>query len=361
MRRLHSHCSLILILLLISCNTKKDVALSSHEDVYAAGHENFKATIWKNDSAILLANSTGSFSFINDIVIINDNIYACGYGTAKDEKTYIAKYWKDGIETNLTDGKSNAYATGIVLDGNDVYVAGVETVPIGNENYRNVAKYWKNGVAVLLSDNTVSAQTGDILLNNNDVYVSGVIVKDDEKANLKDTVYPCYWKNGNLISLTGTNFSNTSFSTTSKLYQAKNEIYAMWTVVDDNLNCKTSYSKNFGNPVVVQSEQVFTYGRAFTVSDNGDLFIASKTSDLTHNRETLQYWKNGNYFPILDDKIVSDASSITVSGNDVYIGGQYGYKPCYWKNGTLIVLGSDKNIQSSLTVGNVQKVVVVKK
>ena len=80
----------------------------------------------------------------------------------------VAKLWKNGIATNLTDGTHEAKAYSVAVDNNDVYVVGFEFID-GN----HVAKIWKNGVGSNLTDDGVNANAYSVAVENNNVYVAG--------------------------------------------------------------------------------------------------------------------------------------------------------------------------------------------
>lgn len=61
------------------------------------------------------------------------------------EGTTVAKLWKNGIGTNLTNGTINSYASSVFVSGNDVYVTGIEN--------SNKALFWKNNVPTTLAGN----------------------------------------------------------------------------------------------------------------------------------------------------------------------------------------------------------------
>jgi hypothetical protein len=86
------------------------------------------------------------------------DVYAAGY-ESNGSKT-VAKVWKNGAATSLTDGTKAADAKAMYVSGSDVYVAGNEVNSSGNA----VAKVWKNGVATSLTDGTYTARVRSLFV-----------------------------------------------------------------------------------------------------------------------------------------------------------------------------------------------------
>ena len=63
---------------------------------------------------------------------------------------HFAKLWKNGIETNLSDGTELADARSVFVSGQDVYVAG---------DIFSRGVLWKNGVATNISNDSVISST----------------------------------------------------------------------------------------------------------------------------------------------------------------------------------------------------------
>ena len=70
------------------------------------------AYYWKNGNLTLLPRSEIN-SFANSIYVLDSDVYVAGYET--DLQISSAVYWKDGIETKLTDGTHDASATSIFV------------------------------------------------------------------------------------------------------------------------------------------------------------------------------------------------------------------------------------------------------
>ena len=120
----------------------------SGNDVYTTGSIGPGAGVsyWKNGEAILLGPEFGPGAG-NGIVVVGNDVYVAGY-EHNSKNLGVAKYWKNGDPVILTDGATLAAANAIDVVGDDVYVVGTETNSAGF----SLAKYWKNSVPIALTD-----------------------------------------------------------------------------------------------------------------------------------------------------------------------------------------------------------------
>ncbi|MBN8833427.1 MAG: hypothetical protein J0H76_03495 [Sphingobacteriales bacterium] len=150
----------------------------------------------------------------------------------------VAKYWKNGVGTVLTNGINYSRVNSIFVSDNDVYVAGYEF-----NGTNEIAKYWKNGTPTSLASNTSRANS--IFVSGNDVYVAGY-----ENASAK------YWKNGN-----GTSFTATSpYSAEAKsIYIYGSDVYVAVTEYNMSLE-KAKYYKNGGETILSTNQRSGAFG-----------------------------------------------------------------------------------------------------
>ncbi len=195
------------------------------------------------------------------------------------------------------------------LDAVDIYMAGYEF-----SSGLAVATYWKNGKAIHLTDGMQWAEAHAIVVSGNDVYVAGV-----------ERNTAMYWKNGTPHVLA-------------------NQI------------------RNFpglANSIAISGNDVFISG-----TEQG-IFPGYPGTNVT--QKVGKYWKNGTLMYLSSEFFSSEASSITVSGNDVYIAGnawepysldsigticnncQRYEKATYWKNGVPVYLTDGTTSQAHAT------------
>lgn len=232
------------------------------------------------------------------------DVYLAGYES--NGSVDVAKYWKNGVPVSLTDGTKGAQALSIAVSGSDVYVAGVEGVsfPVDPNKMERAVTYWKNGVAVVLKGGTRSANADAIFVSGSDVYVAGC---DDRtlspSAPWSQGAVATLWKNG-----------------------------VAMTLPDDGKG-------SMATSIFVVGSDVYAAGYVLETKETGPV------SNLLYT--VAVYWKNGVRVALTDGVRSSDATSIFVSGNDVYVAGNlyaYGVTPptnnqaMYWKNGNPVML-----------------------
>lgn len=86
------------------------------EDVYIIGHQDNIAKIWKNGEITLLSNEDNNFSLAG-IYVRDQNVYVVGYKVMYYEypQYSIVKFWKNGEETTLDNGGWISYPCSIVV------------------------------------------------------------------------------------------------------------------------------------------------------------------------------------------------------------------------------------------------------
>lgn len=345
-----SHIALALSTLLLFVSTgchKHDESIHppvSDVDVYAVGSDSYGPKLWKNGTVV----SLGAGNSATDITISGNDVYVSGYGENSNHN-FIAKYWINGIVVNLSDGARYAFAEGIAVHGNDVYVAGREVAP-GKSTY--IAKYWKNGIAVPLSDANENASLADIAVSGNDVYAIGKHNQDGQPS------VACYWKNGQLTDLS----DETTNAEDQAITVAGDDIYMMWSAsYNDSGRSQTSYCKNFGPSVKLIDAAKNFHGYSIAASAN-DVYVAGYGISSNGSAFAAEYFKNGVPVLVTNGPESDYATDIIPYGNDIYVAGWTenvgaGKYPtaCYWKNGTKVLLGD--GLSQSLA----KKILIIKK
>jgi hypothetical protein len=182
----------------------------SGSDVYISGSiydpiNGSKAKLWKNgivnDFGNLPINASPS-----SLVISGTDIYAAGSEITGSNGMYslFGKVWKNGVSTTLlTANPINGSGTvfegislsSVFVKGIDVYAAGYQAVA-GSTLAQYVAKVWKNGVVTNLTNGTTDGRASSVFVFSTDVYVVG------SEGNLAKV-----WKNGVISSLNSGGFN----------------------------------------------------------------------------------------------------------------------------------------------------------
>ena len=153
------------------------------ENIYVSGSyynsvDDHGACYWtdKNHDGVWETNLIPNSCGINDITVLNGDVYVVG-----DDNKERAAIWKNGNATILKtpmDNKSwaSSFATGIAIDGTDIYVSGNY---LWNENDWYRACYWKNGQFQALDKDS---EANGIAVKNGVPITIGHTYKNGKKA-----------------------------------------------------------------------------------------------------------------------------------------------------------------------------------
>lgn len=238
-----------------STEAEADSIFVQGNDVYVSGRENFAAKYWKNGTPVMLNGN----AVVGSISVSGSDVYVAGwkYGNVQIDPTHwvdypIALYWKNGVETDLSDGRISAQASSVFIYGTDVYAAGSSSSATYATD--NIPTYWKNGTPVQLMPAGSFAWANGIWTDGTNVYTTGV----DDLFNRIGSA--SYWKNN-----------------------AQTEL-------------GTSTSRSDGSQIAVDGSDVYISG---SLSVNGGLTRAG-------------YWKNGSRVDVSGDSASATATGIVV-------------------------------------------------
>jgi hypothetical protein len=137
-----------------------DIAVDG-ADVYAVGstydftNSTEIATCWKNNVPYYMSDSL-SFGRIYFISVVNGTSYMAGYQATGNANQYSgpvsAVVWKNGVATNITPAGYSDSIQGFAVNGSDVYVSVISSIP---GDVPGSPRYYKNGVAVNYTGKTL--------------------------------------------------------------------------------------------------------------------------------------------------------------------------------------------------------------
>ncbi len=264
------------------------------------------------------------------------DIYVAGY-TGPINGPSTAKYWKNGVVSELTDGSSQLQTESIYIDNGDVYVVGYEVNPVQS------AVYWKNGIKYKLakSHENLGSHAKAVHVSNGVVHITGV-------ENGKGV----YWKNGNLESLPTT--QGFTRSRPGAIFVSEdNDIYIAGTGTNDANMSVVKYWKN-NTPYVISSSAfiVDVYDMFVTAED---VYIAGYEKSTSSSRDIAKYWKNDIGYPLTDGSKSADAKALFVEQNKVHVVGSEDGVLAYWINGVkqaMNVPSNENSFGESITIIN---------
>jgi hypothetical protein len=298
----------ICVTVIISCG---DHDPKKSNDIYVCGFNTAPnvnnpargVAYWKNGQEFKISDASGTTIYPWDLAVDGDDVYVGGVEFLGTNGTGTATYWKNGEPVRLTDGTKNNWVFAIAVEAGKVYAVGYGADPSGFV----VPKYWNNGVETILpsgfkDSSGIFAWARGIAVVGNDVHIIGL------ENNLSDTTYARYWKNGQLVPLG----AKAKYRYFSDIKAQGTDVYIAGTdnqAGDNILGLMVKYWKN-GTEVVLGHGQ----SGKMVISGN-DVYIAADSE--------AGYFKNHDYTVVQADDTnagtYAAAISIGLAGSDVVL------------------------------------------
>ncbi|WP_421809786.1 IPT/TIG domain-containing protein [Flagellimonas sp.] len=278
--------------------------------IYVAGHVNIGdtniATQWKNGVEEQLSEYKSSAYAVS---VEGTDVYAAGY-VMKNNLEAIATIWKNGeVFMELTDGSLEAVAVSVAVANGNVYAAGGEWDPNENSYF---PKIWNNGEEVLIDEVNLGLARS-VFVDGDDFYVGG-----DERVDGKEEAV--YWKNGERHLLESFPYDISTNHTVSSIRVKDGIVYAVGAINNFVANAWTA-DKDGGNvtsTVLVENEELYSRASSVFVDGNNDVYIVGR-----YDKKAV-IWKNGLMTELpdaSDPNFISNAQSICIYNNDIYVAG----------------------------------------
>lgn len=244
------------------------------------------AAYWVNGVIVPLVNRGNMNLEATGIVVDGTDVYVTGYNYLmgyRNSFTVIPVFWKNGVRTSLDSSKSySSNANAVFVQGSDIYVAGSISkflTLFGGD--RPIAMLWKNGVPIQLGKGYSEAYS--VFVKGNDVYVGGF---DDPENNLPSipSHFACYWKNGVYTNLD--NIKRIYSSVNALSFYGKDLLAVGETMFWKNnqiLSLSAETTSSYSSVVQIDGES-FIGGQSFTARSSINSVVT-----LWHNEQLFQF------------------------------------------------------------------------
>ncbi len=336
--KLKKHINLIfsslILLTIFSCGKDDSNDTNNPEnpvDIYVVGridspNGDYIAKVWKDGIPTVLSDNATS-SVAQDILVSGNDIYIVGSEILENHS--VARIWKNGLGENLSESASDlivSVAYGVAMDGNEVYACGYGK----NSNGKWIAAYWNGGHVTPLSDGLKEAFSYDIEVKNNIVYVVGNIVSE---SGLKSA---CIWKNGVLTELTDGSY----FASAQSIFVEGNDVYVAGFEDSDTKTIAKVWKNGIAMPLSANE----SYAQSIKVV-NGVVYVVGW--EHINNIDQAVLWKNGVPTYLTNGDRPGIAVDLCVKGDDIYVVGKEAdevkdlARIKVWKNGESMTLTPD--------------------
>lgn len=227
----------------------------------------------------------------------------------------------------------------------EIYVGGWSNPPDNTTNGAFYGQVWTNNGANQQLSTTNESRVLDIFKNTNDLYCVGYYTDSFNKA--------AYWKNG-VVNILPNDINGNQVECAKSVFVKNSDVYIVG---------GPFYSGNTGTLWINGITVPLPYcsnANDVIVSNGNNVYVAGTTQGIYDN--VAAYWINDSIIPIgdLSSTMITEAKSITVSNNDIYVAGReylysgnngiYYSKAILWKNNQKVFLPNLPNYSEAISV-----------
>lgn len=258
---------------------------------------------------VQISDNTDTTQITVTITVTNVlDVYVAGL-IRNEVNVQVMALWKNGELTQLTDGTYNAVATGVFVDGDDVYVIGRQS---GTTQQSKAVVYLNGTLHQELTDGTAIASLNDIKVVNGTVYIAGY-----EAA-----------ANGNFVAKVWVDGTPTSLSDNVSSVASASSVFVLDDVVyiggqeNAGVTTKPMLWKLIARQAEITSEALSKgndggeSGVSSMYVSGADVYAAGSEHNGTHRVATL--WKNGIPTNPVGDQNSSQLTKIFIANGSVY-------------------------------------------
>ncbi|MEM9078269.1 MAG: IPT/TIG domain-containing protein [Bacteroidota bacterium] len=307
-----------------------DIVWSSEDESVAIVDDNGKITAVGKGKTLINAYISDQVS-TNSLITVSPSVFAVGYEVVNG--TSIAKMWKNGVASNLTDGTDFGAASSIFIDGSDIYACGIIIKGLP------AAVAWKNGeILYELTDGSKYANASSIHVYNDDVYVIGnEELGDDNISN--GTI----WKNGVTYATLTDGLNANERSIGEDIFV--NETGISSAGYEESEQHENGTPKSWENTTQIDLTNEAYHGRGYSVHAVGSEVYVAGYEKNNEGTSVAKYWINQEVISLSNGLQNAEAQSIFVDGENIYVAGSYfddqenPVQAVVWKNGSATEYG----------------------
>lgn len=294
--------------------------------------------IWTNGVKTYLPSVADTSIDDLKIVVQNNDVYVAGVEITPANKMSLV-LWKNGVQSRISESANYAEILQLIVDNGNVYVLGRERLAGGVEKYR----YWKNGVATTIINNSVPV-TNDIEENsisemvvaNNDVYCVGY-----EWNTTGTTLTAKYWKNA--VPTTITVFKDDIFDYLKDIQVVGNDVSILYNQLNPSTFAQEVKLWKNGTTTVIASGNSDFYASELIIKEGVEHILVRER--ISSTKVKVLYYKNRVKTEITDGSFDVTWSFMNVDGSNVCVAYftdlTFTYSNKYWLNGTTKTLNGN--------------------